>query len=110
MRGVVFDRQKDFWPGYLLCLLSQQTLRPKLIFADEPTGNLDTTTGEVIINLLLELNKKRGITIVIVTHDQELAQRCDEQIFMKDGEIKKTVKLHPSIKSPLIKSAKKASQ
>ena len=84
--------------------------KPKLIFADEPTGNLDTTTGEVIINLLLELNKKRGITIVIVTHDQELAQRCDEQIFMKDGEIKKTVKLHPGIKSPLIKSAKKANQ
>jgi putative ABC transport system ATP-binding protein len=84
--------------------------KPKLIFADEPTGNLDTTTGEVIINLLLELNKKRGITIVIVTHDQELAQRCDEQIFMKDGEIKKTVKLHPGIKSPLIKSAKKASK
>jgi len=67
--------------------------KPKLIFADEPTGNLDSATGEVIINLLLDLNKKRGITVVIVTHDQELAQRCDEQIFMKDGEIKKIVNL-----------------
>lgn len=61
--------------------------KPKLIFADEPTGNLDSATGDIIIDLLFQLNKERGITVVIVTHDQELADKCDMQIHMKDGEI-----------------------
>lgn len=61
--------------------------KPKLIFADEPTGNLDSTTGELIIKLLFDLNKKLGCTLVIVTHDPELAERCEMQVFMKDGEI-----------------------
>ncbi len=61
--------------------------KPKLIFADEPTGNLDSTTGESVIKLLFDLNKKRGITLVVVTHDQELADKCDIQLHMKDGEI-----------------------
>ncbi len=65
--------------------------KPKLIFADEPTGNLDSTTGEVIIDLLFSLNKKLGLTLIVVTHDQELADRCDIQIYMKDGEIQKVV-------------------
>lgn len=61
---------------------------PKLIFADEPTGNLDTKTGRTIENLLFTLNKKKGITLVIVTHDEELASRCSRQIFIEDGKIK----------------------
>lgn len=61
--------------------------KPKYIFADEPTGNLDTTTGETIIQLLFDLNKKMGCTICIVTHDDELARRCKIQIEIKDGEI-----------------------
>ena len=61
---------------------------PKLIFADEPTGNLDTKTGKTIENLLFTLNKKKGITLVIVTHDVELAARCSRQIFIEDGKIK----------------------
>lgn len=60
---------------------------PKVIFADEPTGNLDSRTGRVIENLLFALNKKRGITLVIVTHDNDLASRCDRQIYIKDGRI-----------------------
>lgn len=64
--------------------------KPKLIFADEPTGNLDSSTGDIIIKLLFELNKKLGCTLIIVTHDPELAQRCDVQIKMKDGEIVST--------------------
>lgn len=60
---------------------------PKLIFADEPTGNLDTKTGRTIENLLFTLNKKKGITLVVVTHDVELAARCDRQIFIADGKI-----------------------
>ncbi len=61
--------------------------KPKLIFADEPTGNLDSATGEIVIDLLFKLNRERGITIVIVTHDQDLALRTDMQLYMKDGEI-----------------------
>jgi len=64
--------------------------KPKLIFADEPTGNLDSNTGEQIIDLLFEQNKKIGSTLIVVTHDEELASRCDMQIIMKDGEILKT--------------------
>ena len=60
---------------------------PSVIFADEPTGNLDTATGNVVIESLFELNKKQGITLVIVTHDPELAAKCDRQIRMKDGAI-----------------------
>lgn len=62
---------------------------PKIIFADEPTGNLDTTTGESIENLLFELNKSQGVTLVIVTHDHDLAARCDMRVHLKDGEITK---------------------
>lgn len=60
---------------------------PKLIFADEPTGNLDSATGENIINLLFDLNRKLKCTLVIVTHDEELAARCQMQITLKDGSI-----------------------
>lgn len=60
---------------------------PKLIFADEPTGNLDSRTGRTIENLLFTLNKKKGITLVIVTHDTDLADRCDRQIYIEDGQI-----------------------
>jgi putative ABC transport system ATP-binding protein len=61
--------------------------KPKLIFADEPTGNLDSATGEKIIDLLFDLNKTLGSTLVVVTHDADLAARCDMQISIKDGEI-----------------------
>lgn len=60
---------------------------PKLIFADEPTGNLDSRTGQRIEKLLFSLNKKKGITLVIVTHDSDLAARCDRQIHIEDGRI-----------------------
>ena len=61
--------------------------KPSIIFADEPTGNLDSNTGEVIENLLFGLNKKSGSTLIIVTHDPDLAQKCDIQIYIKDGKI-----------------------
>jgi putative ABC transport system ATP-binding protein len=60
---------------------------PRIIFADEPTGNLDTTTGDSIEKLLFGLNKQGGSTLVIVTHDEELAAKCDMQIYIKDGKI-----------------------
>jgi len=61
--------------------------KPKLIFADEPTGNLDSTTGEKIMDMLFDLNKTLGSTLVIVTHDHDLAARCQMQIRIKDGKI-----------------------
>jgi putative ABC transport system ATP-binding protein len=60
---------------------------PKLLFADEPTGNLDSVTGEHIIELLFEMNRERGTTLVLVTHDAELAQHCDRRIHIAAGEI-----------------------
>ncbi len=61
--------------------------KPSIVFADEPTGNLDSTTGEKVIKLLFGLNHVLGCTIVLVTHDHDLAARCQQQISLKDGEI-----------------------
>lgn len=63
--------------------------KPSIIFADEPTGNLDSSTGEVIEDLLFSLNKQQGNTLIIVTHDPELAEKCDIQIYFKDGKIER---------------------
>lgn len=60
---------------------------PKVIFADEPTGNLDSATGLMVEDMLFKLNKDRGITLIVVTHDADLAKRCDRQIHIKDGHI-----------------------
>ena len=60
-------------------------LEPKVVFADEPTGNLDTHTGEELFKLLLELNKKEGITFVIVTHNESLSRQCHRVLEMVDG-------------------------
>lgn len=60
---------------------------PRIIFADEPTGNLDSATGAIVENLLFDLNRERGITLVIVTHDEDLAARADRRIYLKDGRL-----------------------
>jgi putative ABC transport system ATP-binding protein len=61
--------------------------RPQIIFADEPTGNLDGQTGSVIIDLLFERQRANGATLVIITHDPMLARRCDRIARMRDGRI-----------------------
>lgn len=61
--------------------------KPKILFADEPTGNLDSVTGQVVEDLLFNYNKDNGVTLIIVTHDPDLAKRCDMQVNIKDGEI-----------------------
>lgn len=62
-------------------------VEPKIVLADEPTGNLDTGTGEELFNLLLELNKEKGITFIIVTHNESLSKRCHRTLRMIDGRI-----------------------
>ncbi len=70
---------------------------PEILFADEPTGNLDTETGEQIENILFELNKKQGTTLIIVTHDPELAQKCDRIIRLKSGEVESDTYLNKEL-------------
>ena len=65
---------------------------PDLILADEPTGNLDSASSEVVIHTLEEINKKMGKTILLVTHDPIIASSCDRIIFLKDGKVKEDLK------------------
>lgn len=76
--------------------------KPAYIFADEPTGNLDSSNGDKIIKLLFALNEHLGSTLIIVTHDPELAKKCQKQVTLKDGKIE-SIKDN---KSPVKKSKK----
>jgi putative ABC transport system ATP-binding protein len=66
--------------------------KPNILFADEPTGNLDSTTGDKIMDLLFGLNQQLGCTLVLVTHDTELAGRCSMHIRLKDGQVEPAAK------------------
>ena len=72
-----------------VCIARAIVNSPKVIFADEPTGNLDSVTGESIEKLLFKLNKEKGVTLIIVTHDEDLAKKCKRQIRIADGMIVK---------------------
>jgi putative ABC transport system ATP-binding protein len=58
---------------------------PRIIFADEPTGNLDSTTGAIVEDILFGLHRDHGITLIVVTHDEDLASRCDRRLLIRDG-------------------------
>jgi putative ABC transport system ATP-binding protein len=60
---------------------------PRLLLADEPTGNLDAATGAAVIDLMFELNRERGTTLVLVTHDEAIAQRCDSRLRLAAGRL-----------------------
>ena len=62
-------------------------LEPKVVLADEPTGNLDTTTGEELFNIFIKLNQEKGITFIIVTHNESLSNRCHRIFKMVDGKL-----------------------
>ena len=70
-----------------VCIARAIANSPEIIFADEPTGNLDSKTSKKIEDLLFGLNEDNGITLIIVTHDEALAQKCDRQIRIQDGQI-----------------------
>ena len=63
---------------------------PQIIFADEPTGNLDSETGAKVEELLFDYNKQKGVTLIVVTHDADLAKKCEHQIIIKDGRVEKS--------------------
>jgi putative ABC transport system ATP-binding protein len=89
----MLDR-KDFFPNKIsggqqqrVAIARALLMQPKLILADEPTGNLDSKTGLEILSLLEELNKKDGVTIILVTHDHSVAARTKKTIYIKDGKL-----------------------
>jgi len=61
--------------------------RPPILLADEPTGNLDTANGHVVLDLLMTLNRREGTTLVLVTHDQQISEQADRRITLRDGRV-----------------------
>lgn len=86
------SRAKDLSGGQKQRLAIARAIvnNPEIIFADEPTGNLDSETGARVERLLFGYNKQKGATLIVVTHDVDLAKKCDYQIIIKDGRIEKT--------------------
>ena len=84
------NRAKDLSGGQKQRLAIARAIvgSPQIIFADEPTGNLDSETGAKVEELLFNYNKQESATLIIVTHDVDLAKKCDYQILIKDGKIK----------------------
>lgn len=89
----IYDR-RDFFPNKIsggqqqrVAIARALMMDPKIILADEPTGNLDTKTGDEILDILSRLNKEFGVTVVLVTHEHDIAARTKRKIFIKDGEI-----------------------
>ena len=66
---------------------------PVIVLADEPTGNLDSKTGHQVIELLLAINRERGTTLVVVTHDQEIAAVADDRVYLRDGQVVEPVRV-----------------
>ena len=91
---VGLSERRDHYPVQLsggeqqrVALARAFMLAPPILMADEPTGNLDTTNGAHVLDLLLSMNQKEGTTLVLVTHDPQLAERANRRIHMRDGVI-----------------------
>jgi len=89
----LFDR-RDHYPVQLsggeqqrVALARAFVVRPPILLADEPTGNLDTTNGRLVLELLVALNRHEGTTLVLVTHDQQVSEQADRRITMRDGRV-----------------------
>ena len=68
--------------------------KPSLILADEPTGNLDSKTGEIVIDTFQKMNREHGHTIILITHERELAEHAERILFIKDGQLVEDTKTH----------------
>ena len=82
-----YPRQLSGGEQQRVAIARAYVMNPAILFADEPTGNLDNTTGATIIDLLFALNREHGTTLVLVTHDEHLASRCDRRIQLDGGRI-----------------------
>ncbi len=98
---VGLDHRMDHFPTQLsggeqqrVAIARAMAPEPKILFADEPTGNLDGKTGHNIIELIFKLKKKNDATLILITHDQELAEKCDEIIHIEDGLITDNKNVH----------------
>lgn len=91
MKDKAKNRAKNLSGGQKqrVCIARALINRPDVLFADEPTGNLDSVTGSQVEDILFKLNKEHGITLIIVTHDDDLAKKCNKRVYIKDGLIKK---------------------
>ena len=94
LREVGLGHRLDHYPGQLsggeqqrVALARAVVAEPRLILADEPTGNLDRATGMVVMDLLFGLRARLGTTLLLITHDPALAERCERQVRMEDGRI-----------------------
>ena len=84
-------------PSLVSCARPEPMLRPpRLLLADEPTGNLDSVTGAEVLDLLLTLRSERGMTLVVVTHDPGVAAACDRVLRLRDGRVVDEVPVQPS--------------
>lgn len=89
----IFER-KDFFPNKIsggqqqrVAIARALIMKPQIILADEPTGNLDSKTGDEIIDILKGLNKEFGVTVILVTHEHDIAAMTKRQIYIKDGKV-----------------------
>ena len=96
LKAVGLGHRLDHYPSQLSGGEQQRTAlaraivtKPKLLLADEPTGNLDQETGETVVSLLFSLAKETGLTLVLITHDPKLAAKCERQIKLVDGQLNK---------------------
>jgi putative ABC transport system ATP-binding protein len=94
LKAVGLGHRTGHYPGQLsggeqqrVAVARAFATRPRLILADEPTGNLDAATGELVMQALFDLSRRHGTTLLLVTHDADLAARCDRAVHIRDGRI-----------------------